>query len=112
MFQTFKDLKISERADEILKAMSKADATCKSREYTAASGVVTMTAHGLGQVICVTLADSMGECEGEVMMELQERIGCLLEDAEIIFHEQFNRPHPRMKGSTCFIQFEIFEGYV
>ncbi|ARZ66894.1 hypothetical protein SMD11_1233 [Streptomyces albireticuli] len=72
---------------------------------------MTMTAHGLGKVTCVTVADSMAETEWEVMMKLQERIGCRLESAEIILHEECNWPHPRMKGSTRFIQFEIFEEY-
>lgn len=109
MFQTFKNLKISDRAGEIMKAISKVDTTCNSREYTAASGVVTMTAHGLGDVTCVTIADSMAEPERKMVMELEERIGCCLGDAEIILREECNWPHPRMKDSTCFIQFEIFE---
>ncbi|MFD7162763.1 hypothetical protein [Streptomyces violascens] len=109
MFQTFKNLKISERAGEIMKAIAKADTVCKSREYTAASGVVAMTSRGLGDIFCITVADSMTEVEKKVMMDLEGRIGCPLGDAEVILHEEFNRPHPRMKDSTCFIQFEIFK---
>ncbi|AYG79980.1 hypothetical protein DWB77_02099 [Streptomyces hundungensis] len=45
-------------------------------------------------------------------MDLEELIECRLEDAEIILHEEFDWPHPRMKGSTRFIQVEIFKGYV
>ncbi|WP_143658559.1 hypothetical protein [Streptomyces sp. IMTB 2501] len=112
MFQTFKNLKTSDRAGEILKAISTVDTTCNSRVYTAASGVVAMTAHGLGSVTCVTIADNMAEPERKMLMELEARIGCCLGDAEIILREECDWPHPQMKGSTCFIQFEIFEEYV
>ncbi|MGW2864276.1 hypothetical protein [Streptomyces sp. NPDC001205] len=109
MFQTFKKLKMSERAGEILKAMTKAEITCNTRSTTEASGVVTMTAHGLGRVTCVTIADSMTHVEEGVIADLETRLGCRIEDAEIIVREEFNRAHPRMIGSTCFIQFEVFE---
>ncbi|MEU2366228.1 hypothetical protein ABZ616_36715 [Streptomyces noursei] len=112
MFETFKNLKISERAEEVMAAVSGADLTCRSRNYTAASGVVTMAAHGLGEVICITVGDSAEEFEGEMIVDLEELIECRLEDAEIILHEEFDWPHPRMKGSTRFIQVEIFKGYV
>ncbi|AYG79981.1 hypothetical protein DWB77_02100 [Streptomyces hundungensis] len=39
MFETFKNLKISERAEEVMAAVSGADLTCRSRNYTAASGL-------------------------------------------------------------------------
>ncbi|MFJ7901909.1 hypothetical protein ACIQ6V_15705 [Streptomyces sp. NPDC096198] len=112
MFQTFKNLKISERAGEILKAISKVETTCNSREYTEACGVVTMTAHGLGRVTCVTVADSMTPTEEGVMADLEKRVGCCLGEAEIIVYEECDWPHPRMNGSARFIQFEIFEEYV
>ncbi|WP_370422522.1 hypothetical protein AB8O64_29910 [Streptomyces sp. QH1-20] len=109
MFESFKNLKTSERAGEILKAIAKADITCNGRDYTAASGVVTMTARGIGNLVCVTVADSMTEDEEKVMLGLEERFGCALGDAEIILLEECDWPHPRMKDSSRFIQFEIFE---
>ncbi|MEH6373709.1 hypothetical protein V7793_05020 [Streptomyces sp. KLMMK] len=109
MIQTLKNLKISSRAAELLKAIGKADQVCESREYTDASGIVHLTAKGVGRVTCVTVADNMGEAECSALKNLEDRIGCGFENCTVLIHETCDWPHPRMKGSAWFIQFEIFQ---
>ncbi|MFE3579415.1 hypothetical protein [Streptomyces vinaceus] len=109
MFETFKDMKVHVRATEIVNLFARYEQWCERPVETPACGIVTTHAVGFGKITTVTLGDSMGDAERRQIDLLEEKAGKAVGDCVIAYHDICEWPHPRMKGSSAFVQFGIFE---
>ncbi|MFD9563400.1 hypothetical protein [Streptomyces sp. NPDC059994] len=109
VFETFEGVKVHVRATEILAAFAQCEQWSGRPAETTASGIVTATAVGYGEITTVTLGNNMGAAEQQQLALLAERTGRPLQDCVIVYSDICEWPHPRMKGSTSFIQFGIFQ---
>ncbi|MCY0945371.1 hypothetical protein [Streptomyces antarcticus] len=109
MFDTFEGVKVHVRAAEIVAAFAQCEQWSGQPAETSASGIVTATAVGYGEITTVTLGSNVGADERQQLALLTERLGRPLQDCVIVYKDICEWPHPRMKGSTSFIQFGIFQ---
>ncbi|WP_030706492.1 hypothetical protein [Streptomyces sp. NRRL F-2580] len=109
VFETFEGVKVHVRAAEIVTAFAQCEQWSEPPAETTASGIVTTTAVGYGKITTVTLGNNMGAAEQQQLALLAERAGQPVQDCVIVYSDICEWPHPRMKGSTSFIQFGIFQ---
>lgn len=109
MFETFKNVKVHVQAAEIVSSFARYEQWCERPVETPSCGIVTAVAAGFGSITTVTLGDDMGDAERHQISLLEGRLGRTVKDSVIVYCNLCDWPHPRMKGSTSFIQFGIFQ---